>query len=238
MAPLRLTHVPETTTITRVDAPANIPFTSGDFAVVVTGEPDTEYVINVDKKESLTSGVTKGVTVKPDLTFDLPNYNFGINQFDVFTGSGSLGISARSNREKSVVNGFSLPSSGSRTHLVKIDEVSASRRLDVTLEPVTKQGVISKLGANAPSKAGVVSIIQRGLNTLTITPTTYDNTSNFATLPSSVVISKPERFTDDPYRVSGGRPIVVRGTTSGVSSTRLVVETDTSSLAAGMLVTG
>jgi len=238
MAPLRLIHVPDTTTVTRVDAPANAPFTDCEVPVVVTGEAGTEYVINVDKKESLTSDVTKGVTVNPDLTFDLPNYNFTTNEFDIFKGDAGAGVSARSNREKQVVNAFALDSKGTRTHLVAIDETSTSRRFDITLEPVTKKGVTSKLGANAPSKAGVVSVIQRGLNTLTITPTTYDNTSNFATLPSSLVISKPERFKNDPYNIVGTTGLSVRGTTSGVSSTRLVVEADTETLTVGMLVAG
>tara|TARA_R110002096_G_scaffold16800_4_gene57247 strand:- start:2714 stop:4111 length:1398 start_codon:yes stop_codon:yes gene_type:complete len=238
MAPLRLIHVPDTTTVTRVDVPANVPFTDCEVPVVVTGEAGTEYVINFDKKESLTSNVTKEVTVTPELTFDLPNYNFTTNEFDIFKGSVGASVIARSNREKQIVNAFALDSKGTRTHLVAIDETSTSRRFDITLEPVTKKGVISKLGANAPSKAGVVSVIQRGLNTLTITPTTYDNTSNFATLPSSLVISKPERFENDPYNIVGTTGLSVRGTTSGVSSTRLVVEADTETLTVGMLVAG
>ena len=53
MAPLRLIHVPDTTTVTRVDVPANIPFTDCEVPVVVTGEAGTEYVINFDKKKVL-----------------------------------------------------------------------------------------------------------------------------------------------------------------------------------------
>ena len=238
MAPLRLIHVPDTTTVTRVDVPANAPFTACEIPVVVTGEAGTEYLINFDKKESLTSDVTKEVTATPELTFDLPNYNFTTNEFDIFKGDAGAGVFGRSNREKQVVNAFALDSKGTRTHLVALDETSTSRRFDITLEPVTKKGVISKLGANAPSKAGVVSVIQRGLNTLTITPTTHDNTSNFATLPSNIVISKPERFKNDPYNIPSATRLSSRGTTSGVSSTRLVLEADTETLTVGMLVVG
>ena len=79
------------------------------------------------------------MTVTPELTFDLPNYNFTTHEFDVFKGSTGAGVSARSNKEKQIVNAFALDSKGTRTHLVAIDETSTSRRFDITLEPVTKK---------------------------------------------------------------------------------------------------
>ena len=237
MAPLRLIHVPETNTVTRVEAPANVPFTGGVIPIVVTGEPGTRYIINVDKKASLTSGVTAEVAFV-DGVYDLPNYDFLNENFTIFSGDPGAGVSAISGKEKALANGFVLDSTGRKTHTLKLDEVSTSRRLDVTLEPVTKQGATSKLSSTAPNKAGVVSIIQRGLNTLTITPTTYDNTSNFGTLPSSITVSKPERFDDDTYRTASQRSYTYKGSTGGVSSTRLILQTDNANVTQGTLVSG
>ena len=235
MAPLRLIHVPAANTVTKVDAPTSVSFTGGVIPIVVTGEPGTRYVINVDKKESLTSGVTKGVTVI-DGILDFPNYSFSIERFTSFEGL--LGEDPLSSKEKEVANGFELDSTGRKTHALKLGRTSSSRRFDVTLEPVTKQGTTSKLSSTAPNKPGVVSIVQVGVNTLTITPTTYDNTSNFGTLPASITVSRPERFVGDPYTTASQRYITYRGGTSSVSSTRLILQTDNSNITQGMLVSG
>tara|TARA_R110002096_G_scaffold4255_1_gene20055 strand:- start:337 stop:1734 length:1398 start_codon:yes stop_codon:yes gene_type:complete len=237
MAPLKLIHVPETNTVTRVEAPTDVPFTGGVIPIVVTGEPGAKYMINVDKKTSLTSGVTAEV-VTEDGVFDLPNYDFLNEQFTVFRGDAGAGVNALSGKEKELSNGFELDSTGRKTHTLKLGEVSTSRRLDVTLDPITKQGKTSTLSSTAPKKAGAVSIIQRGLNTLTITPTTYDNTSNFGTLPSSITVSKPERFDDDPYRTASQRAYTYTGSTGGVSSTRLILQTDNANVTQGALVSG
>lgn len=235
MAPLKLIHVAETNTVTRVDAPSSVPFTGGVIPIVVTGEPGTRYIINVDKKESLTSGVTKAVTVREGV-LDFPNYNFSREIFTSFigeAGEATLGI-----KEKQVGNGFELDSTGRKTHALKLGRTSSSRRLDVTLEPVTKQGATSKLSSFAPNKAGVVSIVQVGVNTLTITPITYDNAANFGTLPTNITVSRPERFVGDPYTTASQRYVTYRGGTSSVSSTRLVLQTDNSNITQGMLVSG
>ena len=186
MAPLRLIPVAAANILTRVEAPDNISFEGGVIPIVVVGEPGTRYILNVDKKESLTSGVT-AEPVAVDGVFDLPNYDFLNEKFTIFSGDSGAGISAISGKEKQLTNGFVLDSTGKRTHSLKLNETSASRRLDVTLQPITKKGLTTKFKTTAPTKAGSVSMIQRGINTLSITPIPC-----ISNAPKSVVVLTSE----------------------------------------------
>lgn len=234
MAPLRLIHVPKINTVTKVDAPANISYKGGTVPIVVTGRPGTRYILNFDRKASLTSNLNFAAAAV-DGVLEFPNYNFAKEEFTDF---GNLTYSPAGLRDKLISNTFVLGSTGKRTHSAKLKRVASSRRFDVTIQPVTKKGITSKLSSNAPNKAGIVSIIQVGLNTLTITPITHDNASNFGTLPSSIAFSKPERFKNDPYVTAAQDRVVYKGGTSNVSSTRLVMQTDNARVVQGMLLSG
>ena len=76
------------------------------------------------------------------------------------------------------------------SHGVLFPAVSARTRYDVI---ATTRDPETELASGVPTDIGDATIIQTGVNTLTIKPITY-NSSNFGTLPANITVSKRDGF--------------------------------------------
>jgi hypothetical protein len=223
---LDVIQVPVDATINAVTALQSLPFNGGVFPITVQGAAGSSYLINLDKKDSLTSIV--------DVVSVDANYNFSDGEFTAYGPLGGVGWA-----EEIADNSVTLDSTLKHVHYFSVGETTTSRRFDVTL-----QGLVNNeptvIGNGAPGKAGEFSIIQYGLDTVSITPYTL-NSARYDTLPAAITISRPTRYPGDAY--SGGsepNPIFAQVLdTSHSAANRLgIALSSNDSVIVGMLVTG
>ena len=225
---LDVIQVPVDATINAVTALQSLPFNGGVFPITVQGAAGSSYLINLDKKNSLTSIVDAvGIDV---------NYNFSDGEFTAYGPTGGMGNGWA---EEIADNSVTLDSTLKHVHYFSVGETTTSRRFDVTL-----QGLVNNeptvIGNGAPGKAGEFSIIQYGLDTVSIVPYTL-NSARYDTLPAAITISRPTRYPGDAY--SGGsepNPIFAQVLdTSHSAVNRLgIALSSNDSVIVGMLVTG
>ena len=171
--------------------------TGGGAFCHVFGYPSSPYKISLQKKSSTTSDITAATG---------GYYNFTTNQF----------------QDDEYWLNSSIPSDGSyKTHGIILPTVTSQTRYDFMFLP-TVDGVTSDFSDSVPVDPGQGSIIQDGVETLTITPIT-NNAGNFGAMPSNVTVTKAALYQKSGYVQNYKDDISLRGGTGGSSSTRLVL---------------
>ena len=187
-------------------------FLSGERIIRVLGISGTKYKIKVERRTSLT-----------DTTTDATGYyNWTTSQFAARDSDNNAELGE-------IIN-------GKCEHYLMLPDTSSDVRYDVVIDPVGVD-TIATLDPSVPTNAGDLSIIQYGTRTATITPTTAD-ASNYNAIPASVTITRPKPFGGSSYKKPEIRPYFIEGGTGGVSSTRLVLNTQALSVSPNMIVTG
>ena len=171
----------------------------GSVGCHVVGFPGSPYQISFQKKASVTSDVTAATG---------GYYNFGTNQFqdDEYWLSSSIPTNT----------GTAL-----QTHSIILPPATSQTRFDFMLLP-TVDGVTSIFDGSIPVDPGQASLIQEGVQTLTITPIT-NNAGNFGAMPSNVTVTKSALYQNSGYVQNYKQDVSLRGGTGGSSSTRLVL---------------
>ena len=171
----------------------------GSVGCHVLGFPGSPYQISFQKKASVTSDVTAATG---------GYYNFTTNQFqdDEYWLSSSIPTNT----------GTAL-----QTHSIILPPATSQTRFDFMLLP-TVDGVTSIFDDSIPVNPGQASLIQEGVQTLTITPTT-NNAGNFGAMPSNVTVTKSALYQNSGYVQNYKQDVSLRGGTGGSSSTRLVL---------------
>ena len=171
----------------------------GSVGCHVVGFPGSPYQISFQKKASVTSDVTAATG---------GYYNFGTNQFqdDEYWLSSSIPTDT----------GTAL-----QTHSIILPTATSQTRFYFMLLP-TVDGVTSIFDGSVPVDPGQASLIQEGVQTLTITPIT-NNAGNFGAMPSNVTVTKSALYQNSGYVQNYKQDISLRGGTGGSSSTRLVL---------------
>ena len=187
-------------------------FLGGERVIRVLGLSGTKYKIRVEKRTSLTSADVDSIGY----------YNWTKSQF------------AAKDTENNSELGEII--NGKCEHYLMLPDTSADVRYDVMIDPVGVD-TIATLDPSVPTKPGDLSIIQYGTRTATITPTTA-NASNYNAIPASVTITRPKKFAGSPYKNPRLRPYFIEGGTGGVSSTRLVLNTQAANISPNMIITG
>lgn len=231
---------------------AKIPWYGGNYDITVKGKKDAKYIINLDKRKSLTSKETAHVAwstdvVPPHLANPLSymysqgggNFDFGTGAFVNFeTGSESEGVSLslKKLKDKMSHNSGIISAKGVQAHNGVFTKQYIKRRYDVTLEPNVK-GSNAKFSSKVPTKPGDFVIIQYGLKRLDLKPLTYDFTSDVS-ISGAIEYYKPERYDGDPYGDKVSKQVVVKGGTSGVASTIITLQEENSDIKEDMLLGG
>tara|TARA_R110002167_G_scaffold33384_2_gene107254 strand:- start:9308 stop:11542 length:2235 start_codon:yes stop_codon:yes gene_type:complete len=226
----------------------NIPWYGGFYSINVHGKKGSKYIVNLDKKASLTSNKTAHVDWLTDATGDIyaadfsavgGNFDFGTKTWSDFE-SGILGSGGADEgkllKQKISGNSGIISSRGITSHEAGFQATSITRRFDVTIETNVK-GVVSTKSSKVPVFPGDKSIIQYGLRKVALRPVTYDNTDNL-TISSALTYTRPERYDGDPYRILSGITVNVKGGTAGVASTKLVLEEINEDIREDMIVNG
>tara|TARA_R100001015_G_scaffold18909_1_gene13523 strand:- start:6102 stop:8210 length:2109 start_codon:yes stop_codon:yes gene_type:complete len=163
----------------------------------VFGYPGSPYQISFQKKTSVTSDVTAATG---------GYYNFATNQFQ---------------DNEYWLNSFVPTTGGAQSHNMILPPATSQTRFDFMFLP-TVDGVTSSFDGSIPVDPGQASLIQQGVQTLTITPIT-NNAGNFGALPSNVTVTKSALYQNSGYVQNYKQDISLRGGTGGSSSTRLVL---------------
>ena len=190
-------------------------FLGGGRVIRVLGISGTKYKIKLEKKTSLTSDVTDAAGY----------YDWRLCKF---------GAQSENNSEiGEIVN-------GKYEHFFMLPDTAADVRYDVIIDPVIfedGQAVTATMEDDIPVNWGDFKIIQYGTRTATITPTTAD-ASNYNAIPASVTITRPKLFDGGSYPPPQKKSRFIEGGTGGVSSTRLVLNTEATRISPNMIVTG
>ena len=229
-----------------------IPYYGGNYDIIVKGKKDTKYILNLDKRKSLTSKETAHSEWVTDVTpshFGNPisymysqgggNFDFGTGAFVNFeTGSEAEGAFLTTKKLKDKINHNSgiISSKGVQAHNAVFSKQYVKRRYDVTVEPNVK-GSSAKFSSKVPTKPGDFVIIQYGLKRLDLRPITYDFASD-VTISSAIQYYKPERYDGDPYGDKISRQIVVKGGTAGAASTVITLQEENADIQEDMLLGG
>jgi|TARA_R110000824_G_scaffold115478_1_gene266598 hypothetical protein len=227
-----------TDTITDVDVPAKVPWYGGIYNITVSGAPSSKYLLELKKKVSLTDADTEVVSQWAVESGDVRD-NFGIFEFrnKRFGYIDPAEADATGIVHNIAANAFTMNDNKKKRHQVNFYPQEITRRYDVTVGGIVKDKK-SKLKAQVPKLAGEKSIIQYGLNTLSITPLTYDNTSNFGTLPAAITVKRPIRYENDPYGGFKSTTFVLDGNTRGIASTTLTLTKESTRVKTDMVVSG
>jgi len=236
--PLTAIEVVETDVVTEVEVPSEVPSDGGNFEITITGQPGSVGTVNLFKTTSLTDGSRKADFISDLVELRFSDYDFENQEFTILAGSGTYGIEEQKFQDR-IGNQFTLDENGKATKEFKLDPIyyentaGTAQRYDVIVEDrgSQKKGKITKI------KAKPKSVIQRGLLTGTIALSTLES-SNFATLPSNITFTRPEKIADDVRGQQTNSYIIHRGGTGGVSSTRLTLNTANENILPGMLITG
>lgn len=177
---------PITDVIHEVSAPISLPYSGGVFGITINGAPESDFLINLDKSPELAA---------------FGNYDFTEQVWSTFQpGTGESYLAA-----KIEANSLTTNSNGAAGTVFALNRnIYTSRSFNLTIDGLLG-GAVTEVGGNAPGFNDPLLITQYGLSTLTITPITYDNTSNFGTLPDNIVATRPERYKGDTYAISVGK---------------------------------
>ena len=177
----------------------------------VSGSGNTPYRVSLQKKTGLHSVVTASTN---------GYYNFETHEFQ----TAPCNFSATTN------------TLGSATHQVYFPSVSDATRYDLVFSnELTLTGGNVTFGNSVPTAAGDAIITNCGTETLTVNPVTYVS-ANFGTIPSELTFNKPSDCTTSGNELSNIEVHSVGGT-GGVSSNRLVLNSASTSIFPGMIVT-
>jgi hypothetical protein len=186
-----------------------------ESTVQVVGTSGAPYNISIQKKTSLTSGVTASTN---------GFYNFSTRAFQTAQTS----LDSKCNSKGLSVNNVLLPAA------------TADTRYDVIISG-TVAGSTTTLGAKVPSKTGDAIIKKLGTRTITIRPvsSTITNFANSIQASSfNVLVTRSLRLKNSLGRSSNPILRVLKGGTGGSLSARLVLETNPQNISTGMIVTG
>lgn len=230
--------------VTDIDVPTRIPWYGGIYNVGVSAAPNSKYLLSLEKKKNLTSDETinhtdwylgaTGVEASGDVRDVGGKWNFKKKFFDWELAGDGTGTATAHDVEN---NSFTMNSSKKSYHQVHFHEQAVTRRYDVSVSGIVKDKK-SKLESVVPKKAGDKSIIQYGLNTLSIRPITYDNSSNIGTIPAAITVKRPIRYEGDPYGAFKSTKFTVKGGTGGVESTELTLTKESARVKTDMIVSG
>lgn len=184
----------------------------GETAIRVFGSANAPYKISVEKKTSTTSSVTASSD---------GYYNFDTRSFQTAVTSLDSSCNAK----------------GTNTNYVLLPDVTSDTRYDVVISGVVA-GSTTVLNSSVPQKAGDATITKYGVDTITIKPITYTSPTPYGTLPANIAISKQKPIPGQSSGSASPASVIVKGGTGGSSSTRLILDETTSSVFAGMVVTG
>jgi hypothetical protein len=187
-------------------------FLGGERIIRVLGLSGTKYKIKVERRTSLTDTNTDATGY----------YNWKTSQF--------AAVDSENNAELGEII------KGKCEHYLMLPDTSSDVRYDVVIDPVGVD-TVATLDSSVPTKVGDLSITQYGTRTATITPTTA-NASNYDAIPDSVTITRPKPFGGSSYKKPPSRPYFIEGGTGGVSSTRLILNTQAAGISPNMIVTG
>ena len=177
----------------------------------VSGSGNTPYRLSLQKKTGLHSVATAATN---------GYYNFETNAFQ--TAPYNL---------STTTNGL-----GSATHQVYFPPVSDATRYDLVFSnELTYIGGNVTFGNSVPTAAGDAIITNCGTETLTVNPVTYDS-ANFGAIPSDLDFTKPSDCTTGGNELFNVQVNGVGGN-GGVSSDRLVLNSASTSIFPGMIVT-
>ena len=126
---------------------------------------------------------------------------------------------------------------GTNTNYVLLPDATSDTRYDVVISGVVA-GSTTVLNSSVPQKAGDATITKYGVDTITIKPITYTDPTPYGTLPANIAISKQKPIPGQSSGSASPASVIVKGGTGGSSSTRLILNETTSSVFAGMVVTG
>tara|TARA_R100000322_G_scaffold42004_1_gene26450 strand:+ start:850 stop:3006 length:2157 start_codon:yes stop_codon:yes gene_type:complete len=235
--PLTAIEVTATDIVTEVEVPSEVPSDGGNFEITITGQPGSVGTVNLFKTASLTDGTIKTPFASDLLELRFSEYDFENQVFTAFDGA-SFGLPDIKFQDRTG-DQFTLDENGKATKEFKLDPIyyentaGTAQRYDLIIEDrgSQKKGKITKINASRKS------IIQRGLLTGTISLSTLES-SNFATLPSNITFTRPEKIAGDVRGQQTNSYIIHRGGTGGVSSTRLTLNTANENILPGMLITG
>lgn len=163
----------------------------------VFGFPGSPYQISFQKKTSVTSDVTAATG---------GYYNFATNQF----------------QDNEYWLNSLVQTTGSQSHNIILPPATSQTRFDFMFLPTNYEGVTSSFDSSIPVDPGQASLIQEGVQTLTITPIT-NNAGNFGAMPSNVTVTKSALYQNSGYVQNYKQDVSLRGGTGGSSSTRLVL---------------
>lgn len=184
----------------------------GGHKIKVSGSVGSTYEVSVQKKTSTTSSVTAASN---------GYYNFATRAFQTAKTAHKATVGKQ----------------GVSSHEVLLPTVTSPARYDITLSGLV-DGVQTTLTTGVPTLAGNAVIIQRGVNTLTITPIT-NTASNFGSLPADVTIVKPQQFIGSRLSIVKQGLVELAGGTDGSSSVSLKVPAERNyNIKPGMIVTG
>jgi hypothetical protein len=128
-----------------------------------------------------------------------------------------------------------LDGSGKMSHYLTIPAASRDTRYDITINPMVNGKSIT-MSDSIPRVAGEASIIQYGVKSITLTPTSLTETACYGTIPT-VAINRPSLFTG---RGSSPSSLITESTTAiggtAGSSTRLVLKSINNNIKTGMYV--
>jgi|DEB0MinimDraft_12_1074336.scaffolds.fasta_scaffold00245_4 hypothetical protein len=175
-------------------------------SILVNGSAGSKYQLSFEKKTSLTSGVTAS---------SAGHYNFVTNTF-VDNPAPITGT---------------IPNSGFIRHYVALPSVTADTRYDATISGIVGSET-STLASRVPTAPGDMSMTQRGVRTITITPTTQ-TASDFGVIPTATVTRLANTNSDRPLPTS--RRVTAICETSG-SSTKLTISKQNGRIKEGMIV--
>lgn len=176
-------------------------------SILVNGSAGSKYKLSFEKKESLTSGVTAS---------SAGHYNFVTNVFV---------------DDPAPITG-TIPKSGFMRHYVALPSVTADTRYDATVSGIVGSET-STLATRVPTAPGDMTMTQRGVRTITITPTTQ-TAANFGTIPTATV-TRLARTSSDDLDFARIRKVRAVCSTSG-SSTKMTVTRQSGRIKTGMIV--
>ena len=184
----------------------------GEMPIRVFGSANAPYKISVEKKTSTTSSVTASSD---------GYYNFDTRAFQTAVTSLDSACNAK----------------GTNVNYVLLPDVTSDTRYDVVISGVVA-GSTTVLNSGVPQKAGDATITKYGVDTITIKPITYTDPTPYGALPANIAISKEKPIPGQSSGSASPASVIVKGGTGGSSSTRLILNETTSSVFAGMVVTG
>ena len=143
--------------------------------------------VRVSGGSSFTGGVeTVTVTGAPETEYKVTVRDSSNN--DYYQWDGTWGSGAAS--EAGEISSF-----GVTVHEIQLGTISATRAYNIILSTTTGADLSSP---DVPTSPGDLSLMQYGVNTLTIRPKTEDPT-DYGTLPSDILVTRPIRYEGDSY---------------------------------------